>query len=612
MITYKEPSHTRAGKIVFIALFCGFLSIQQANAATYYVSPTGADTNNGTSLSTPLKTIRGGLNKARTSGDIVYVLTGTYSETLSITQSGITLSAYPNNTPVLDGGTNLPNTNWGALIRIIGNNNTISGFEVRNCNINGTYVGGYGVQVSGHHNTVSKMNVHHIWEVGILINGDYNIVEDSKIWQSARRNLNGAGGGWSTGISSARNDNKAALIPGISSYATIRRNTVYNNWGEGLSCYEADHCTLEDNVVYDNWAQNIYISDSTNSLVQRNLAYISSAPAISFKHTAGITLADELSNKPRSKGTTVINNFLFNADLYAFSWTLVANSGLQDVVIANNTIVGRNLLVGSNQSPTKLHFNTQIRNNIVTGHNSYVQTTNGITFSNNNWAVTPSLGRSSTDTAGDPLLSLQGPTTPGALSPNYFKLNSSSPVINKAQALSLVNVDYFKTARGTAPDIGAHEFVGVITTPTPPPIATMTNIAPSAQLITASSQNTWSGLQANNAVDGVIAGYPTDPTAEWVTLQQGAGAWLQLGWSRSYKVSAIALYDRPNLNDQITSASLQFSDGSTVAVGMLDNSGAEVLVSFSAKDTSSLRLTVNTVSGKTVNVGLAEIKVFAQ
>jgi len=39
--------------------------------------------------------------------------------------------------------------------------------------------------MTGHHNKISKMNVHHTWEQGIIIQGDYNIVEDSAIWQAA-------------------------------------------------------------------------------------------------------------------------------------------------------------------------------------------------------------------------------------------------------------------------------------------------------------------------------------------------------------------------------------------------------------------------------------------
>ncbi|MGZ3797325.1 MAG: DUF5123 domain-containing protein, partial [Pseudobdellovibrionaceae bacterium] len=61
-----------------------FLTLSQAKAATYYVSTSGSDSNNGTSLSTPVRTISAGLSKAQSSGDIVYVMTGTYNETVNI------------------------------------------------------------------------------------------------------------------------------------------------------------------------------------------------------------------------------------------------------------------------------------------------------------------------------------------------------------------------------------------------------------------------------------------------------------------------------------------------------------------------------------------------
>ncbi|MGZ3745582.1 MAG: DUF1565 domain-containing protein, partial [Pseudobdellovibrionaceae bacterium] len=143
-----------------------FLILSQASAATYYVSPSGNDSSSGTSLSSPLKTIRQALSMARANGDIIYVATGTYTETVYISQSGITLSASPNNTPVIDGGTTLPSGDWGSLLSVAGNNNIVSGFEIKNSNITGAHVGGYGIQVGGHNNTISKMNVHHAWEQG--------------------------------------------------------------------------------------------------------------------------------------------------------------------------------------------------------------------------------------------------------------------------------------------------------------------------------------------------------------------------------------------------------------------------------------------------------------
>ena len=460
-------------KLFFIVCIQGLLGLQQVNAATYYVSPTGLDTNNGTSA--PVKTIKKALSKARLSGDIVSVVPGIYVETLTIGQSGITLRAYDpikdalkltnpdlrNTLPIIDGKTTLPKVNWGDLIYVTGNNNKISGFEVRNCNINGVYQGGYGVELEGHHNTVSKMNVHHIWEAGIMVTGDYNTVEDSTIWQAARAYINTtASSGWGTGLSAARNQSSAAIKPGITSYATLRRNTVYNNYGEGLSCYEADHCVIEDNIIYDNWTVGMYLSDATNSLVQRNMIYFSSKPAIPTRNNAnpgGIWLADEVSTVPRSANNTIINNFIYNTDFDAFSWTEV-KSGLNNVLIANNTIVDGNLFTGVGGSPAIVNVNSQIKNNIILGRASDIPSKTGITFSNNNWAVTPVAAKSTTDVVGNPLIARTGTTTPGTLTSAYFKLLAGSPVINAGAVLTAVKDDFFKTVRGaTAPDIGGHE-----------------------------------------------------------------------------------------------------------------------------------------------------------
>jgi LmbE family N-acetylglucosaminyl deacetylase len=132
------------------------------------------------------------------------------------------------------------------------------------------------------------------------------------------------------------------------------------------------------------------------------------------------------------------------------------------------------------------------------------------------------------------------------------------------------------------------------------------NVAPAATA-TASSEAPEQG--AALAIDGVISGYPTNPFAEWSSEGEKAGAWLQLGWSGSYTLDHVVLYDRPNPDDQITSGTLTFSDGSTVAFGSLPNTGSTGLtVSFPARATTSLKVTVTGVSGTTLNVGLSEIE----
>ncbi len=152
------------------------------------------------------------------------------------------------------------------------------------------------------------------------------------------------------------------------------------------------------------------------------------------------------------------NNFIYNAVFDAFSWTIVPNTGLNNDLIANNTIVDGRFSTGSGGNPAIVNKNSQIRNNIILGSDSSVPSNGGITFSNNNWFVRPPAAASSTDIIGDPQIARTGSTTSGDLTPAYFKILGSSPVINAATPLNSVPTDFFQVIRGAAADMGGHEF----------------------------------------------------------------------------------------------------------------------------------------------------------
>lgn len=78
-------------KIIFFQILV-FISIN-AHAAVFYVSLTGSDTNNGTSVTTPFLTIQKAANVAL-SGDIVYVRAGVYREMIDIKSNGVTFQNY--------------------------------------------------------------------------------------------------------------------------------------------------------------------------------------------------------------------------------------------------------------------------------------------------------------------------------------------------------------------------------------------------------------------------------------------------------------------------------------------------------------------------------------
>lgn len=449
-------------KLALITLF----GITAGHAIDRYVSPTGLNTNSG-DITSPWQTIRYGANQLNP-GDTLFVRGGVYGEAVLVNRSGtatapITITAYPGETPVIDGQT-LPDTDWQMLLCLNGDYIHASGLEIRNCNMQAKNpypqkpYGGYGVKLSGHHNKVSGLNVHHNRSQGILAGGDYSIVEDSVVWQNCQDNNFPVHAGWGNGLAICRGGNND---DGITNNAIARRNIVFNNWGEGLDAYEADGVIIEDNIVYDNFSVNLYISDARNVLAQRNLVYVSSNSLI--PGSTSITLADEVAARPRSANNRIINNFIYGGRFQAFSWTLVPGSGLDNVLIANNTFVNAQLQTGSYWNSGIVNTSAAIRNNIFisdSGTPASINSTSNITFSNNAWSHTPppAISGGATDVIGNLLLARTGVTTAGNLTADYFKLLPGSPAINKALTLpGFTDYDFFSHPRVSSPDIGAHE-----------------------------------------------------------------------------------------------------------------------------------------------------------
>ncbi len=129
-----------------------------------------------------------------------------------------------------------------------------------------------------------------------------------------------------------------------------------------------------------------------------------------------------------------------------------------------------------------------------------------------------------------------------------------------------------------------------------------------ARTATATASSASTNQQAAKAIDGAAVGYPSDYTKEWATVGGKAGSWIQLTFATPVKLSRVVLYDRPNTDDRITGGTLTFSDGSSVPVTTLSNSGGATTFTFAARTVTSVRLTVKSVSSTTHNVGLAEFE----
>lgn len=157
---------------------------------------------------------------------------------------------------------------------------------------------------------------------------------------------------------------------------------------------------------------------------------------------------------------------------------------------------------------------------------------------------------------------------------------------------------------------GTHESSSASVTITVTASQPSVNVAGQAT-VTASSQNSADGQLATKVIDGVADGYPGDYSREWATVGQGAGAWVELHWTTPVSIDRVVLFDRPNSDDQITGATLTFSDGTSVPVSALNNNGTASAVTFSARTVTSVRLTVTAVSANTHNIGLTEFQAFS-
>lgn len=455
------------------------LALSQLATPAYYVSPTGNNANPGT-LAQPWHTLTYAVTKLK-AGDTLYARAGVYAETVWVGNSGtaaspITITAYPGESPIIDGAT-LTVANWKSLLALQGSYITASGFELRNMNLDGAVLGGYGVNMPGTNDTISSMNIHDIWSEGVSAQGDYSIVQDSKIWRVAQGNcrlsssascgitatlygsalFNPTSNPWPGCVSAKSTVGGGGIIHN----ATIQRNVVHDCWGEGISTFNANGTTIQDNVIYDNWAQNLFVDNASNVLVQRNIVY--NTPNNYVQANSAFTLAEDLAGAPPSplplaSHNTVINNFVYNARFCAFCWTLMSGSGLNNVLIANNTIINSDFATGSGGTYNITNTNSTIANNIVSGGNVTVPSATGLSFSNNLWATAPPAGAvGAGDVIGNPQLAASGLTGPGQLSASYFKLQATSPMIGKGMSLIQVPTDFFGKTRKAAPDIGGDE-----------------------------------------------------------------------------------------------------------------------------------------------------------
>ena len=134
------------------------------------------------------------------------------------------------------------------------------------------------------------------------------------------------------------------------------------------------------------------------------------------------------------------------------------------------------------------------------------------------------------------------------------------------------------------------------------------NAARGAGVTVSASSSRSPSQRPEKARDGFPIAAQSAAGHEWVTNGGGVGSWIRFAFPSATPLDGVTLFDRPNLDDQVTGAVLEFSDGSSVPIPALPNNGAGLTVRFPVRTVTWVRLRVTAVSGTTTAVGLAEFE----
>ncbi len=265
-----------------------------ASGSSYYVSPSGNDSNAG-SISSPWKTGQKAANTVGP-GSTVYFRAGTYSQ-FDVNVSGsaaggyITFTNYPNENAIIDGTGYVGSYDHGLIDIEYRNYIKIIGFEIRNASSSTSSFGPAGVVIKGAGSYIQVLNchIHDIQQTassngnghGLLVRGEdaSNIMNNILI---SGNEINRCATGWSESLT----------VAGNTQYFTVANNSVHDNNNIGIDCTglysgtpgQARDGTVSSNTVYNcstlhNSYYNsyscagLYVDGGTNITMERNTVH---------------------------------------------------------------------------------------------------------------------------------------------------------------------------------------------------------------------------------------------------------------------------------------------------------------------------------------------------
>ncbi|HEX6100392.1 MAG TPA: right-handed parallel beta-helix repeat-containing protein [Thermoanaerobaculia bacterium] len=432
------------------------------HADTYYVATTGNDTNSG-AITAPVRTFYQAQVLAG-AGDTISVRGGIYNELVGIWANGtstarLTIAPYPGEHAIIDGTGTTANS---ALVSIESEYLDFTGFEVRNAT-------GYGIVCWHCSNTRIVNNRVHSSRRGAIYVGDdtfgtahdvlvagnnvYNNVleNEARTWTS----------GWAQAISIHRANN-----------VTVRENTVYRNYSEGICFLLSDNGVAAANELFDNWAVGIYLDNAQSVTVDGNLVYSTgnqryyrpSKPSSISMPSYGIMMANEdyPGEANVSNGNRIVNNIVVRQQ-WGIAFFVEDTGGMTNCSIANNTVYATDDIDSTDANLLFIEYDAASTGNLVENNLFFRSsgatatmanvTATGVTYRNNFWSTSP--GSPAYNSGTDYTSTSAQFVNPGGVNAEDYRLLSTSSAINHGRTLTYVTTDYWRRGRGTTYEMGA-------------------------------------------------------------------------------------------------------------------------------------------------------------
>ncbi|MCL4274031.1 MAG: right-handed parallel beta-helix repeat-containing protein [Anaerolineales bacterium] len=313
------------------------VSIPHAAGNTYFVSVSGSDLNNCTQ-SAPCKSFNKAMSLIQ-SGDVLYVMPGTYNQTLTISKSRVTVEG---NKAVID-----TTGTFGIRVASTAQNVVVRGFTVTRANSHAIYVEGQFVTIE------NNVVYHSVLENGTLLNGVISC-----------RN-----GSWGSAIK--------VKVGGEN--VIIRNNEVFDNCGEGIAATRGVNVLIEGNRVYDNHSVNIYVDNSINTQVLNNHSFCKN------RDTSPIAVGEEYYDGwgAQLRDVVIKDNRIEGCQRAIIVYGSGVGGTLTNALIDNNIVASgtgtRSVISLDNQR----NSNVRITNNQLWKLNIWVRSPAGVTLENN-------------------------------------------------------------------------------------------------------------------------------------------------------------------------------------------------------------------------------------